>query len=111
MVEVAMSLHQKGPLSIEEFVKNIREQGEEPDPSPRSGQTVDHSILFGGDFPTFKKLTAIYTNEALKRSDKKKSEAARKAGLSRSTFIRYWEDSNSLETKRKKRKKGSKKLA
>lgn len=100
MVEVAMSFHEKGPLSIEEFVKKIREKGSEPiytqpKSSLQPGQTIDHSILFGGDFPDYKKLMAVYTNEALKRANKNKSEAARISGLTRSTFIRYWEESNS----------------
>jgi len=108
MVEVAMSLHQKGPLSIEVFVEKIREQGEEPNhisqkPASQNGQTIDHSILFGGDFPDYKKLMAVYTNEALKRADDNKSEAARISGLTRSTFIRYWEESNSPKNDHKKK--------
>jgi two-component system response regulator HydG len=110
MVDVAMSLHEKGPLSIEEFVKKIREEGEEPNfsqpkPYPQTGQPIDHSILFGGEFPTYKKLTAVYTNEALRRVDGNKSKAARMAGLTRNSFIRYWEESNSPDIDNKKNKK------
>lgn len=110
MVQVAMSLHKKGPLSIEEFVKKIREQEVEPDfsppdPSQITGQVVDHSILFGGKFPTYKKLTAVYTNEALRRTNGNKSKAAAISGLTRSTFIRYWVDSNSPDTDNKENKK------
>jgi DNA-binding NtrC family response regulator len=110
MVEVAMSLYEKGPLSIEVFVEKIMEKGAEPDynsqnPFPQNGQVVDHSILFGGDFPTYKKLTAIYTNEALRRTNGDKSKAARLSGLSRTTFARYWKESNSLENDNKINKK------
>jgi len=110
MVKSAMIQHRTGPLSIEEFVKKIREQGEEPDfsppkPSRQTGQIIDHSILFGGEFPTYKKLTAVYTNEALRRANGNKSEAARMAGLTRNSFTRYWEESNSPETDSKKNKK------
>jgi len=106
MVEVAMSLHENGPLSIEVFVEKIREKGEEPDYNsqnsfPQTGQVIDHSILFGGEFPTYNKLTAVYTNEALRRANGNKSEAARTAGLTRSSFIRYWVESNSPENDNK----------
>jgi DNA-binding NtrC family response regulator len=66
---------------------------------------IDHSILFGGEFPKYKQLTAVYTNEALRRTNGDKSKAARLSGLPRTTFIRYWEESNSPENDNKINKK------
>ena len=39
---------------------------------------------------TSKEMKKIYTNEALKRANNNQTKAAVKAGLERSTFIRYW---------------------
>jgi hypothetical protein len=41
----------------------------------------------------------------LRRTNGNKSKAAAISGLTRSTFIRYWEESNSPETDKKKNKK------
>lgn len=114
MVEAAMTQHKQGELGIDIFVKTIRERNIEPIYTPPKNSfsisaPEDHSILFGGDLPDYKKLMAVYTNEALRRTNGDKSKASRKAGLSRSTFIRYWKDSNSPETKIKKSKKRLKK--
>jgi transcriptional regulator with PAS, ATPase and Fis domain len=88
MVFEAVSLHQSvdQELSLDVFIKKIKEQGREIDFSVPGKK----EIIFDDSFPTFEEMKKIYTNEALKRTDNNQTKAARMAGLDRSTFIRYW---------------------
>ena len=88
MIFEAVSLHRPGEqeLSLDVFIKKIKEQGGKID-IPGTGTD---GIIFGESLPTFEEMKRMYANEALKRTGNNQSKAAEKAGLDRSTFIRYW---------------------
>jgi DNA-binding NtrC family response regulator len=88
MVFEAVSLHQPETqeLTLEVFIKKIKEQGREIDFS-KPGK---NEIIFGDSFPTFEEMKRVYTSEAMKRTNNNQTKAAVIAGLDRSTFIRYW---------------------
>ncbi len=99
MIDEAMSVHQSGVLSLDAFMKKIREQGREINFSdPKTGiepnAVEEYYIIFGDSFPTFKKMKRIYTAEAMKRSNNKQTDAAKLADLTRSTFVRYLKGKN-----------------
>ncbi|MCU0286125.1 MAG: sigma-54 dependent transcriptional regulator [Acidobacteria bacterium] len=90
MVFEAVSLHRPGEqeLSLDVFIKKIREQGRQID----IPITLSKGIIFSDSLPTFEEMKRIYTNEVLQRANNNQTKAAEKAGLDRSTFIRYWKE-------------------
>lgn len=95
MVYEAVSMHSTKKMSMDTFVKNIREEREKHPPMTTPGEDREDSSLpvtFGHRLPTFKEIHEVLVMEALKRSANNQSIAAGMLGITRQALNKRLRD-------------------
>lgn len=102
MVYEAVSRHESGNLSLEIFIKRIRDRTFVSSYGIKI--PTNKKVIFEKNLPTLAEMEAIYMDEVMKRSGGNQTAAAQLAGLNITTFIHRLKKIKKGQKKEKRRK-------